>query len=531
MIHLSRCLCKLDHYNTCEPVLIDLGLWSTHGERYVEGSFPFRSDDDCSKGGVDERSDVFMIVGSLVAVIEGFELVKGADGESEPNFHPKRGLNVAGEAGLNAQGQAEHVPCHYSVGTAYTHFAAAGLEEEKEKRLPAPATLPGLDDPEFPAKVLDFLKIPAPHSQKMLDFLSDRGARTKLKNGYLLNSPSARAQALPFLNDSMLDEDDEKAMEKIRETIQKVIATGAEAGAKGVEEGAEDDDECEEKSELEKSVVKEMALNEEAFGLNPTLAGLARLSTMARTHSALRDNLDKTVPDKWRELVSDAERVAPVLNLKSERFDALSRLVSTMPVQDGTQKSGVDADGVRKREPVVDMSHVRGAEGMVHAASVRKQLVVSAAEEKRRSTARQIMSAVSPDDLRSIRAYAEDAQAFLHQVRLIKGVPEPKRSRLTAITEQVRDKADFARRIVEIEGVNVAALEAEAETTWRDAKEAPGFDKAPKKVTVAMNVKEKASALAPKFDTDEFKRERADRSELAEQAESANRWHRIDVDE
>jgi hypothetical protein len=116
------------------------------------------------------------------------------------------------------------------------------------------------------------------------------------------------------------------------------------------------------------------------------------------------------------------------------------------------------------------------------------------------------MPIIPPDDLSSIRAYAEDAQAFLHQVSLIKGIPPSELPRLMEITEQVKIKADIARRIVEIDDVNVAALHAEAETTWRDAKEAPGFDKAPKKVKVATKVAEKAGALEPKFDTAELNR-------------------------
>jgi len=107
---------------TGEPVLIDMGLFSVKGEKYVGRTPGFNSPEASLKQGVDERSDVFTVGASLV------------DGVEAAIRDPNKGL-FKRQAYKDREGNLVRQQASYAVETAYTKFISRLLEEDKENRV------------------------------------------------------------------------------------------------------------------------------------------------------------------------------------------------------------------------------------------------------------------------------------------------------------------------------------------------------------------------------------------------------------
>ncbi len=250
---------------TGEPVLIDLGFSTEKDKKPIGATKHYMAPEVRNGQAVNERSDVFTVGASLVRGIEGREEAAGI--EKAAKRQPNEGL-FKHDYLKDRDGNVLRKKASYSTETAYTRFMNSVMESNKDIRV-----------------------------------------------------NSKEAKDLPFLNDSMLDEDAAK------EVIKKALALPP-------------------MDHVSQERVEDTASLLEAFTNTPDLAAYARLRNASKTDPGLKKILDSGVLDHLRDMVEeDAARQAEVLITKASWFDNVKRISETVPKK--AIKSEVNEDGTR----------------------------------------------------------------------------------------------------------------------------------------------------------------------------------------
>lgn len=328
---------------TGEPVLIDLGFSTEKDKKPIGATKHYMAPEVRDGQAVDERSDVFTVGASLVRGIEGREEAAGI--EKAAKRQPNEGL-FKHDYFKDRDGNVLRKKASYSTETAYTRFMNSVMEGNKDIRV-----------------------------------------------------NSQEAKNLPFLNDSMLDEDAAK------EVIKKALALPP-------------------MDHVSQERVEDTASLLEAFTQTPDLAAYARLRNASKTDPGLKKILDSGVLDYLRDDVEqDAARHAEKFITKASWFKDVKRISEAVPKT--AIKSGVDENGIRlkntgqNRDPNYERSVSKARLDSIFYAKV--------------------------DDL---RLYAHEAEAFLNDAGTLKS--EISKSKIEEQTQQVRERVVVARRMVEI---------------------------------------------------------------------------------
>ena len=402
---------------TGEPVVIDLGLWTEPGDAGIRGTPRFMAPEVRNRQGSSEKSDVFTVGTSLQDGLEE-DQVKKLRGdlyklqkellELKKKLREEPGLRrIEGKRVKELEKEIRKLAAQHGIeGGRVEELNVAGVREGLRKKA-------AFKDDEG-----NMVRTPGTYSAETA---YTRFMNSILEKNWNRRVNSAQAKKLPFLSDSMLDDDAAKKV--IKETIE----WAKEEEKKPKQEQSRRAEPQVRLSEADAKRREKLiqALRDSLFK-KPNLSDYAALRRESKNDPELEKKLDESgVSNLQDDIEQDATKYADLLINNTPWFDGLKEIAETVKI-----RSGVDEDGVRFNPKNKNID--RGYETSVRMARIK----VRGNDGKDESELKG-----------ELENYANFAEHFLREAGTLKKIGDRE---LIKKIKRVRERAAVARRMVEI---------------------------------------------------------------------------------